>query len=416
MRELGTSQLQVADVRLLLRGCFSVFLAIMAATFPCWAQQAQSPSKQGALPIDQIKKTVVFIHGSYYENGVAKDWDGTGFFISQKDPLLGDRLVDWLVTNKHMIREPAPPGRLGPFFKQVQVRANTLETAPEAGHFVEIRLPVVDGAGNVLWCLDPDESVDLALLRVGPNEKVMDVLGCPTDLIATKDVFKKLNISENDEVLFAGLFAPYRGLRRNFPIVRHGKLALVTDERIPIDPRNPNLTEELILAEVTSFGGNSGSPVFLRVGGVREGAAVSIAGYSYYLLGVMQGFFSEGAEFALEITPFIRGTVMQNSGIAAVIPAEQILHILLTPRARAKTLLAIANTYLDDGKYTDAERLFNESISMSEKAVGDDHPDVADGLEAYAVLLRNRNRIPEANRADAHARRIRAKGSAGLGQ
>jgi hypothetical protein len=367
------------------------------------------------LPIDQIKKTVVFVHGTYDENGVHKNWDGTGFFVYQSDPLLKNRGVDWLVTNKHMIRQPAPRGGRGPFFKQVNVRANTLETGPEGGHFVETPFPVVDGAGNLLWCVDPDDSVDLALFRAGPNEKILDALATPTSLIVTKDLFKKLNINENDEVLFTGLFAPYRGLRRNFPIVRHGKLALVTDERIPIDPTDPNLTEELILAEVTSFGGNSGSPVFLRVGGVREGAEVSVGGYSYYLLGVMQGFFSEGAEFALEITPLISGTVLQNSGIAGVIPAEQILHILQTPRARAKTLLAIASTYLNDGKHADAERLFKESISMSEQAVGSEHPDVADALEAYAVLLRSRNRVPEAKAVDARARRIRAKNNPGVG-
>jgi hypothetical protein len=391
------------------------FISIAVGILPSWPQGAQPPAKEAALPIDQIKKTVVFIHGTYDENGVPKNWDGTGFFIFQSDPLLENRGVDWLVTNKHMIRQPAPRGALGPFFKQVSVRANTLETAPQGGRFVEGPLPVVDGAGNLLWCVDPDESVDLALIRVGPDEKVLDALAFPTSLFVTKDLFRKLNINENDEVFFTGLFAPYRGLRRNFPIVRHGKLALVTDERIPIDPRNPNLTEELMLAEVTSFGGNSGSPVFLRVGGIREGAGVSIAGYSYYLLGVMQGFFSEGTEFALEITPLIRGTVSQNSGIAGVIPAEQILHILQTPRARAKTLLAIANTYLGDGKYPDAERLFKESISMSERAVGAEHPDVADALEAYAILLRNQNRVPEASKLVARASQIRAKSNPGVG-
>lgn len=257
-------------------------------------QQPQPPASEAPLLIEQVKKTVVFIHGSYVENGAQKDWDGTAFFIFQPDPLLEKKGVVWLVTNKHMLRPPALGGGWGPFFKEITVRANTSEAAPEHGHFVDAPLRVTDDAGNLLWCTDPDDSVDLALDRVGPDEKMLDVETFPTDLFATTDVFKKFKINENDEVLFAGLFAPYRGIRRNFPIVRHGKLALVTDERIPVDPRNPNLTEELILAEVTSFGGNSGSPVFLRVGGIREGAQIVLAGYSYYLLGVMQGFFPRG--------------------------------------------------------------------------------------------------------------------------
>jgi hypothetical protein len=128
----------------------------------------------------------------------------------------------------------------------------------------------------------------------------------------------------------------------------------------------------------------------------------------------MQGFFSEGTQFEQEITPLIRGTVPQNSGIAAVIPAEQILHILQTPRARAKTLLTIAAAYMADAKYSDADRLFNESISMSEKAVGAEHPDVADALEQYAILLRKQNRLSEANKAEARAGQIRVKSSTGV--
>jgi hypothetical protein len=137
-------------------------------------------------------------------------------------------------------------------------------------------------------------------------------------------------------VFFTGLYANYPGNKRNFPIVRHGKLALVTNERIPIDSRDHNKTEDLILAEVTSFGGNSGSPVFVRIGGIREGGTTPLAGYSYYLLGVMQGFFSESADILFDITA-MHGTVSQNSGIAAVIPAEKISQILATPRAKAMT-------------------------------------------------------------------------------
>jgi hypothetical protein len=366
-------------------------------------------AKQSVLPIEVIKKTVVFIRGSYIENRIPKNWDGTAFFIYQSDPLLVNKGVIWLVTNKHMIRHPSSGQRLGPFFKKVTVRINTMKTAPERGDFEEYPVPVTDGAGDLLWCVAPDDSVDLALARVGIDEKLLDVTAVPTDQFMTPDQFKKLNINENDEVLFAGLFAAYRGIKRNFPIVRHGRLALITNERVPVPvPWDRDLTEELILAEVTTTGGNSGSPVFLRVGGIRDGAP-PMAGYSYYLLGVMQGFFKEGIDFSLKITPLLRGSVSENSGIAAVIPADEILNILQTPRARALTLLTIANSYSNDGKYSDAERLFKESLSMSEKAVGPEHPDVADVLGGYAASLRKQNRTFEAFFAEARAEKIRAK-------
>jgi len=268
---------------------------------------------------------------------------------------------------------------------------------------------VTDAASNLYWCIDPDdETVDLALIQLSPDEDKLDATWFPTELFATQDIFKKLKINENDEVLFSGLFNAYHGAKRNFPIVRHGKLALVTDERIPIDPRNPNLSVDLILAEVTSFGGNSGSPVFLRVGGAREGAGLSLGPYSYYLLGVMQGFFSEGVDIALDITA-IRGTVSQNSGIAGVIPAEKILHILDSPRARAIHERVVANTLRDEGRFAEAEESYRKSLDLSEKTVGKDHPDVAATLESYGAFLHKASRAQEAKQLEARAKTIRDK-------
>jgi hypothetical protein len=291
----------------------------------------------------------------------------------------------------------------------VGVRINTKTITPKGDFFIEEPLPVMDAAGNLYWCIDPaDQMVDLALYQISPNVDTLDAKWLPTGLFATKDTFKTLQINENDDVFFTGLFTGYRGAKRNFPIVRHGKLALVTDERIPIDPRNPNLSEELILAEVTSFGGNSGSPVFLRVGGLREGVALSISGYSYYLLGVMQGFFSEGADITLDVTT-VHGTVSQNSGIAGVIPAEKILHILDTPRARAIHDRTVAATLGDQGRSAEAEELYKRSLELSEKTVGTDHPDVAATLESYAAFLDKIGRSPQAKQFEIRAKTIRDK-------
>ena len=367
-------------------------------------QQPAEAAKPQELAIDQIKKIVVFFHTEYQQNGQRKSWDGTGFFIIASESRLKGRGVVWLVTNKHMIRPPA-----GPYFDKVGMRVNTKAPLPDGNQFMEGMLPVMDAAGNLYWCVDPDdETVDLALLQLSLDEDKVDAIWFPTDLFATKETFKKLRINENDEVLFTGLFASYRGAKRNFPIVRHGKLALVTDERIPIDPRNPSLTEDLILAEVTSFGGNSGAPVFLRVGGIREGATVSVAGYSYYLLGVMQGFFSEGMDLTLDVTA-IHGTVSQNSGIAGVIPAEKILHILDTPRARAIHERIVAKSLSDEGRIAEAEELYKESLELSEKAMGMEHPDVASTLESYASFLSKTGRTVPAEQLEARARAIRDK-------
>ena len=295
----------------------------------------QTPAPQELL-IDKAKKTVVFFETHYVEDKKVKGWGGTGFFVFVADSRVPGRGITWLVTNKHMLH---PTDR--PYFDNVTVRVNAKTLRSDGGYVSEITLPVMDQAGNLLWVTDPDESVDLAL-RVAIPDADVDFDTIPPEIFANKETFKIQRINENDDVFFTGLYAGYPGNKRNFPIVRHGKLALVTDERIPIDPHNPSTAEELFLAEVASFGGNSGSPVFVRLGGIRE-VGPPVMGYSYYLLGVMQGFFSEGEDILFDITASLHGTASQNSGIAAVIPAEKISEILATPKAKALTDAIIAN-------------------------------------------------------------------------
>jgi len=125
---------------------FSVFLIL--AVFPPSSVKLQ-PNSQGSqsqrehaseapkpeqLPIDLIKKTVLFFHTEYLQNGQRKGWDGTGFFIIESDSRLKGRGVVWLVTNKHIIRSP-----IGSYFDGVGVRLNT--KAPTPGGTNSLRTP-----------------------------------------------------------------------------------------------------------------------------------------------------------------------------------------------------------------------------------------------------------------------------------
>jgi len=50
-------------------------------------------------------------------------------------------------------------------------------------------------------------------------------------------------------------------------------------------------------------------------------------------------------------------------------------------------------------------------LNIREDKLGANHPDLADTLQAYAVLLRETNRKSEAKAMDANAKRILAKSS-----
>ncbi len=78
-------------------------------------------------------------------------------------------------------------------------------------------------------------------------------------------------------------------------------------------------------------------------------------------------------------------------------------------RRQSLSLNNLAELYRAQGRYTDAEPLYNRSLAIWEMALGPEHPDVATSLENYAALLRQTKRADEAERMEARAKAIRAK-------
>ncbi len=71
--------------------------------------------------------------------------------------------------------------------------------------------------------------------------------------------------------------------------------------------------------------------------------------------------------------------------------------------------LALGTVYLEQGRYAEAEPLLQRSLAIMEQALGPEHPNVAQGLENYADLLRVLNRHAEAEKMETRAQAIRAK-------
>ena len=88
----------------------------------------------------------------------------------------------------------------------------------------------------------------------------------------------------------------------------------------------------LYLADVHVFGGNSGAPMFVNLGGLRNGRLA--VGSSYLLLGVVSGYFSETADFKLQVATTLTGTTAANSGISIVVPADELKALLDSPEVR----------------------------------------------------------------------------------
>ena len=75
----------------------------------------------------------------------------------------------------------------------------------------------------------------------------------------------------------------------------------------------------------------------------------------------------------------------------------------------AASLNNLAGLYQAQGKYAEAEPLYQRSLGIREKALGPEHPDVAVSLENFAGLLREMEREAEAKEMEERAKAIRAK-------
>jgi hypothetical protein len=117
-----------------------------------------------------------------------------------------------------------------------------------------------------------------------------------------------------------GWFSSVYGTSRNYPIVRFGRLAMETDEKIPWREKSGVQMISLYLVEAHATKGNSGSPVFFRPSLQREPRKFIIGAQPLFLAGLLKGYFGAVNE--------------PNSGIAAVVPAFQLQEIMFSEAAK----------------------------------------------------------------------------------
>jgi len=246
----------------------------------------------------------VFLVGT---NGQPTTPNGTCFFVGVDTPR-GSFV--YLVTAKHVLQESN-----GAFVPQICVRM--MNTNDEAG-FAYFPLNDTNGINRVFT--HPEKGVDLAVVPVVPNiGRNFHVGVLPADLIATKERMKKFKVREGDEMFFMGLFTPFYGSKANFPIVRFGRLSMLTDERIPADKDGP---QEYYLMETQVFGGNSGSAALFYFDERRNPMDTKIL-----LAGVIKGYFVNYAPIKFidtRATPF----ATENNGIALVTPGFKLNELL----------------------------------------------------------------------------------------
>jgi hypothetical protein len=257
-------------------------------------------------------ETVSFLYTYSIVDGKPKVGAGTGFVVKQE--AMGSPA--FLVTAKHVLTQGS-----GNYYPKLCIRHSTKNGAD----FIPVTL---SGSGAARVLTHPTDSgvdiavipaMDISLPRGKPVEQWLGTsLG--TSLFATKEHFAKGDIRLGDEVFFAGWFSTYFGRERNYPIVRFGRLSLLTDEKIPWGEDGQTRMLYLYLIEAWATAGNSGSPVFFRPSLQRQPGTFILGKPTLLLAGVLKGFL--GAQ------------PLGNAGVAAVVPAFQLDEILSSDTAK----------------------------------------------------------------------------------
>jgi len=229
---------------------------------------------------------------------------GTVFFVSI--PLIGDpeKGQAFAVTARHLIDLGRASGAL-------YLRVNS-----PSGAYVDQRMSPDE------WVTHPTN--DVAICRV--EFEMTEHLGIPVGWLADEEFVAKAEIGVGDELFFVGLFTVHPGQRRNEPVVRFGRIARMPEEPVPVKLGHGVSGQiETYLAEVRSWGGHSGSPVFVAAESSRVIPQVVMGGHEISLLGLLQGHFDikEDVEFQGDILG--SGRVPVNAGIGIVVPAKAVL-------------------------------------------------------------------------------------------
>jgi hypothetical protein len=299
----------------------------MAIVSNAFAQEPPAVPTPRASFTKQLKETVVFIKLRCEARGKTWDVTGTGFVVLLPDDRLGkDRGFTYLVTNRH-VASCWDEARHAMSVKSISVRVNLVD-----GSSTVLDL---NSHGNMPWVLPSDDSVDLALLPLGFDQKRVQFLSIPMSVLATDDVVQSKGISEGERIIFSGFFYQFQGVRRMQPIVREGIIAMIPDEEFPT---TTGKSGRVYLGDVHIFGGNSGSPVFVKLGGIRGNV---MSGEDYRLFGVISGYFYEDEEFSLKVATTIKGRAQANSGIAMIVPAGALKTLVEDPRVSAMRDAAI---------------------------------------------------------------------------
>lgn len=273
---------------------------------------------------------------------------GTGFFVTVFHDRTKTTASNYLVTAKHVWADHLKDAKVS-YIRLNNEHTGTAEYVPLHGG----------------WRFHSDDSVDLAVLPwipvPGPGAQSGFYTLATDDLVPTQAVLQKLKTrwppEPGHEVYMIGLLTHHAGHQRNLPIVRVGHLAMVTSELI----KGAFGPSSYHLADLQTYPGHSGGPVWVLLGD------------ALYLLGVMVAGFPESQEV---IAKQVNGAAVVEQyyalGISLVTPVEKVQEILMSSQVIADRKRTTINNAVDPvptGVATDAPAFTKSDFETALKKV-----------------------------------------------
>lgn len=286
-------------------------------------QPVQTPTNNPPRAETTLAKTVVRITAK--AEGVDGTLNATGFIVSVVDSRLPNGWrFPYLVTNRH-VAEAIMPDASGRPTKHKILEMNAvvnLKQPIDGTRAHEIPLPP---ATQQQWWFPDDSAIDLAITPITLSDNY-DLVELNLGFFFTQDIWQKYQIVPGDKVLTCGYFLHYSGAHQFQPIIREGSLAMVPDDAINVPIGG---AAKVYLADLHIIPGNSGSPLFLApvltLGGfVSDGKG----GVPYGLIGVVSGYMWEDDKLTLRTATDYEATIHANSGIAMIVPVDQLKELL----------------------------------------------------------------------------------------
>jgi hypothetical protein len=319
------------------------------------------------IPADLLK-SVLFV--GYKDNHGEFQFLGSAFWVAR---LVVDRFdqphrLAYLVTAAHNVENAKKKS----VDDCVWLRVNIKGDGPQW----------VAGTHTGSFATSKDENVDLAVLKI-PIDDTWDNIAWPFESLVENDLLDTdttgdRKVEHGDELIFAGLFHPHEGKKRNIPVVRIGNVAALRGEPVVSRDGRPM---DLYLVESHSIGGLSGAPVFIDIrtakltlpptSGYLAGAYDPRLWSSFRLFGVVHGHFGIDDILQDAIADDGKEKVPINFGISMVIPAEKIKevvarfaqeeHLELTQRATKETSLTIPYIITANVSFQETSRITSDS-------------------------------------------------------